>query len=145
MSNAIENFVRSVEKRVEALWSDLSPHVVPEAEADAKQALASAKADLGQLAISAGQDVHEEAAAVVKSADEVARDAAQALGTPINDLPAADRPATAAELATAAGHDGEDTTEVTVPADVTATPSEPAGDQSTGLAADPEPAAVPAS
>jgi hypothetical protein len=145
MTNALQKLVTDLEAKFEGLWADLKPHVVPDAEAAAKQVVDSAKADVGQLAIAAGQDLRTEWNVMGKTVDEVAREAAQAVNVPLSDLPAAQRPPTAAELASAAGAPATaDTT--TVPASSVppaAMPSVPAP----GLAADApaEPAAPAAS
>jgi len=158
MANALQKLVSNLEAKFEGLWNDLKPHVVPDAEAAAKAVVDSAKADAGQLAIAAGQDLRTEWQVMGKSVDEVAREAAQAVAVPLNDLPAAQRPPTASELASAAGAPATaDTTLVpasavppsatpaapTEPVTPPAAPTEPApvAEQPvTGLAADPAPA-----
>lgn len=88
----MSNIVEEIKDAVEAAWDKLKPHVVPEAETDAKSVLDDLKAQAGQIGEQAVSDAKADAATGAVDVQQVATDALTALGVPFNDLPAEQRP-----------------------------------------------------
>lgn len=86
------NILEEIETAVESAWNKLKPHVVPEAEQDAKGVLDDLKTQAGQIGQQAVADAKTDAANAVVDVQKVATDALTALGLPYNDLPTEQRP-----------------------------------------------------
>lgn len=136
-------FLDEIEQAVEAAWDKLKPHVVPEAEGDAKSVLDDLKAQAGQLGQQAVTDAKADAAKSVADVQQVAKDVLTALGVPYNDLAEADRPTLPSDVEKDPAA-GQPTTDVapTVPAEQADEPSAPEVPAEQDSAAAAQPAGV---
>jgi hypothetical protein len=131
MPNAIQNFVSDLEHRFEQLWNDLTPHVKQEATDAAKAVVDQAKAQVGQLAVQAGELIKTDLSQVAVQAMEKA----QAIGIPLNDLPADQRPPTVHEALANAGVPVEVSGVTPAAPAATMDPTAPAADQKPAVSA----------